>query len=250
MDVFSAINCRENLDPIDLALIVAETTMDIEVDTAIKDYFYESGLSSCEADNIFMEASEEEKSDNIFKKAVEAIIAAISNFIDGVISAIQNLFDGRENLTPEEYKASNAMKIRLNKDIMKLTDEIDNEILKGRKIIQKISSATGISDKVIAGFCDDSAELLEAIGPVAVTAGVAFGFEKVIRKKLKEKQKEIKSLEAEAKKIKGEKKEKRRSQSLRVLNRLKSDISYYASEVKSYVKECDRIYRKEIKSKN
>ena len=204
MNVFDAIYLNET-DPVDRSFIAAETALDIAVARANKDYIYESGLIKLSDDKLFMEEGQtadsivDTKKENTFIKAVKAICNAIRNFIGDLISSVASIFDNRDNITPEDYLESTTGKMTLQKDTEKLEKIVADEIRKGNKLLQKVSSLTGISDEEIDKWIRAGADKLNKLAPVIIPAALGFGFKKIFSaSSLKDKKKSIDEAEKNA----------------------------------------------------
>lgn len=108
----------------------------------------------------FLESGDEKKSSiigavlNKIKKILETIGSIVSGFFQG-ISQI-----GGDHLTPEDYMNSEAAQIRLDEDIVSKKMAIDEEYLKLRKIISKISDISHIPPEAVAMVSDMGNELV------------------------------------------------------------------------------------------
>ena len=52
------------------------------------------------------------------------------------------------------------MKVRNNQDVERITDQVNHEMAKGRKIVQMISRKTGVDDATVANYCDLGAKIV------------------------------------------------------------------------------------------
>lgn len=176
MNVFDAIYFNET-DPIKRAFIAAETALDIAVSQAMNDYTYEMGLAELSDDSIFNEAGDGDKpnakKENIFVKAVKGIFNAIRSFINGIIDTIKGIFSKDKHISEEDYAKSEAGRKQLEQDIAKLDKVSDAEILKGRKLLQKASSATGIPDTEIDAWSKAAMENIKNAAPVVIPVAAA-----------------------------------------------------------------------------
>lgn len=204
MNVFDAIYLNES-DPIERSFIAAETALDIAVARANKEYAFESGLIELSENKLFMESEEstddsivDSKKENAFIKAVKAICTAIRNFIRDIIDTVTNLFDGRDNITPEDYLTSPTGSVRLIKDVEKLEKIVDDELRQGNKLLQKVSSITGISDEVIDKWIKSGAEKIGKLAPVIIPAAIGFGFRRIFKSGMNDKNKVVDDAEKQA----------------------------------------------------
>ena len=248
MNVFDAIYLNID-DPIERTFIAAETTLDIAVDTANKEYVFECGLIDFSDDRLFIESEEnntetDAKKENAFVKAVKAICTAIKNFISDLVSTIIGIFDTRERITDKDYLASNTGKVRLERDVRKLEEIVDDEILKGNKLLQKVSSITGISDKAIDDWVQKSSERISKVAPVVISAAAAFGFRQFF--KWKDKKKAIEKAEKEA--TDGDNSDsKKNKQKLTILGHMNKLIKEVGSGWNDWTKAMDRASKRQSK---
>ena len=222
MNVFDAIYLNEN-DSLERSFIAAETALDIAVARATKEYTLESGLIELSDDKLFIESEgnpSDSKRENAFVKAVKAVCNAIRKFIGDLFSSIMSIFNGRENITPEDYLASTTGKMRLEKDTEKLEKIVDEEIRKGNKLLQQISSKTGVEDDVVDSYIRTGVEKIEKLAPVVIPVLLGFGFKKIFGK-LKDKKKSVDTAEKAA--TTGDNSDsKKNKQKLKVFSHMKS----------------------------
>lgn len=180
MNVFDAIYFNET-DPVKRAFIAAETALDIAVSQTLKDFAYESGLVDLSNDSVFSESGDNNtKKENIFVRTIKGIFNAIRSFISSVIDTIGGFFDNRKSITSDEYLKSDSAKKQLENDINKLDKTVDGEILKGKKLIQKASSATGLPDSEIDSWVKIAIDKIKAVAPVVGPMVAAVGLNKLI----------------------------------------------------------------------
>lgn len=245
MNVFDAIYLNEN-DPIERSFIAAETALDIAITRANKEYVYESGLIELSDNKLFIEAGTETsdtnvKRENSFVKAVKAICTAIRNFIGDLIASIINIFDGRENLSAEEYFDAPTTKIRLDNDVREMEAIVDDEIRKGNKLLQKISSATGISDEEIDSWMKKGAERIGKLAPVLIPIGLTWGFKKMFKSSLKDKEKAVN--EAEKAATSGDKSDPKKNQQKNKV------LGWMSTMIKDLGKSCTNVTKEWRKAK-
>lgn len=131
------------------------------------------------------------KKPNIFTR----IFTSIKNFIDKVTDSLFNLAN-KENLDMNAYSQSGTFQVRVNQDVQKIDAAVDQELLKGRKVIQKIASKTGYPDDMVAEYIDNGSRVLGAIGPSIVDQGLYSYFRGTIKHKMKKKRKVIEEEES------------------------------------------------------
>lgn len=119
-------------------------------------------LESEEYDLDFEDEEEEEKKNtnpsgkkySVFAK----ICNAIRNFINSFVNMVKNMF--KDSVDWDEYKKSDEMEVRYNQDVERITDQVNHEMAKGRKIVQMISRKSGVDDATVANFCDMGAKVV------------------------------------------------------------------------------------------
>ena len=196
---------------------ILEKSFDIEFDKIINNYTTESALLTLEEDETFLEAA-----GNKFSDAVHKIIDTIVNFINSFIEMIENAFSNKKHITGDDFINSKTGQLAFNADAKKIQAQIDDEVLKGRKIIQAISSKTGIDDKTVAEFCDTAFDVGKSVGKFVLPITAAWGVKTFILKSMKNNKDRIKQLGEEVAKETDPKKQK---QKMKVLQKLKKDIS-------------------------
>ena len=196
---------------------ILEKSFDIEFDKIINNYTTESALLTLEEDETFLEAA-----GNKFSDAVHKIIDTIVNFINSFIEMIENAFSNKKHITGDDFINSKTGQLAFNADAKKIQAQIDDEVLKGRKIIQAISSKTGIDDKTVAEFCDTAFDVGKSVGKFVLPITAAWGVKTFILKSMKNNKDKIKQLGEEVAK---ETDPKKQQQKLKVLMKMKKDIS-------------------------
>ena len=125
--------------------------------------------------------------ENLLQKIISKVRLFIQNFLD----SISNLFKSKEHVDIDSYLASNTGQMEMEYDIKQIQSNLDNEMLKGRKLVQKISSVTGASDQEVANFCDGAARIIQKHGKTAVKIGVTFALFKAMTSKFRDKDREL-----------------------------------------------------------
>ena len=181
-------------DPFQRDLMISYLENEIETMKIYHGYVYESSLLEVSND-VFIEAGNPDavkvKKENIFVRAVKGILGAINKLFTSLRDAVVNAFGKKENITPEDYFDSPQGKIRLEADVNELERIASDEIRKGNKLIQKISSATGIDDSVIDDWLAQAGTAMKNALPVVVPAVLTFGFRKVIKKGIDKMQNDV-----------------------------------------------------------
>lgn len=180
-----------------------------------------------------------ESKKGFFTSAIDKIISTVSRLIDSVIDLIGNLFSGKEHITASDYVQSDTGKTKLKYDVNKISDAIDDEIVKGRSLVQKISSKTGIDDKEVARYLDTGANILSNIGPVLIAGGVTAILSHKFANKMRDKKSKFSSLGEMAKS--GNNDEKARKQKMSILNHISSLISKGTKMSTEAIKEASDV---------
>lgn len=192
MNVFDAI-CLNDLDPIERDFIAIETVYEIAVAKAEKDYALDNGLISFSSNDLFTEAADAKKS-STSKSFFQSICDAVSSFLSGIVDAITKIFSGKS-----EKDITDNSNIKLNKDIKKYNEAVDQEMAKGRKLI-----ANGASDSEADNWIAASTKKLAGIASVAVPVATAFGLNKLIKSFTTKKDEVMTDATKEAEKISDE----------------------------------------------
>ena len=158
--------------PVDDQYAILEKKNAVEMKKAMHFFFLVSALmieseesfllESEEYDLDFEDEEEEEKKNtnpsgkkySVFAK----ICNAIRNFINSFVNMIKNMF--KDSVDWDEYKKSDEMEVRYNQDVERITDQVNHEMAKGRKIVQMISRKTGVDDATVANYCDLGAKIV------------------------------------------------------------------------------------------
>lgn len=196
---------------------ILEKSFDIEFDKIINNYTAESALLALEEDETFLEAA-----DNKFSEAVHKIVDTIVNFINNFIEMIENAFSNKKHITGDDFINSKTGQLTFNADVKKIQEQIDDEVLKGRKLIQAISSATGVDDKTVANFCDKAPNVAKHVGKFVLPVAAAWGIKTFLLKQMRMDKEEIKRL---VDGVADETDPKKQKQKMKVLQKLKKDIS-------------------------
>lgn len=156
-------------------------------------YFRENALTAKRIDNDFLqlsilyESADESKKPSLFSRMatkVKELLANLKANIQKFIRAISQTFGGK-SLTPEDYMNSGAAEVRINGDIQKITEQIQDELLKERKGVQAIAKAVSkmgqkvgapidmiVNDKMIADIVDKANAFVVNDGPQMASAAI------------------------------------------------------------------------------
>lgn len=240
----------ESMDDAQREILIFYLENEIETQKIYHEYLYESSL--LEMSDIFTEAENQnmvqEKKENIFVRAIKGIIGAIGRLFGSLRDAVLNVFGKDDHITPEQYFDSPQGKIKLSTDMNELDRIASNEIRKGNALIQKISSATGISDETIDEWLAGAGKALKKAIPVVVPAAITFGCRKIIRKGIKKMQADIDRNKA----IK-ESDPKKQKKILRVVTGMQNIVNGYTSKAKQTLGEIkqhhaeNKAYKQDLK---
>ena len=163
------------------AIMVLES--DIEIDRAISDYMTESSMISII--DVYTESDEArgKAEENKFKAFIDKLIGVIKKLVHNISEGFKDIFV-RDNMTADEYFANPDVQIAISKDFKKMADEIEDEIIKGRKIVQAISKGTGVDDHTVAAYCDNAANFAIDNGKYVITGVSAMALSRYFKKKV------------------------------------------------------------------
>ena len=123
------------------------------------------------------------------------MIDAIVSFIQKINESVANLFSKNEHVDLDSFLQSQTGQVQLSYDMEAIDREVNKKVLEGRKIIQAISSATGISDAKVAKFADGCANVVKEHGVfIASAAGIGLLRAKVGKDCLKDLDKKVSDL--------------------------------------------------------
>lgn len=83
-------------------------------------------------------------------RAKDSIFTAIANFFRDLIEMIGNIFSRKSNITFDDYVKDPNVKIKMDKDIVNLQEQVHREVIEGNKLLNFISNHTPISDETLA----------------------------------------------------------------------------------------------------
>ena len=119
----------------------------------ILDTLYHNSMNIIGMSSTFME--EGGSRDGIIGKMIDGIIA----ILDKIDSLIKGTLDGiratsKKRLTAHKYMQSATAECVINLEILEMQKRVNEEYLKARPVIQKISSATGFDAEEVEAVCD------------------------------------------------------------------------------------------------
>ena len=170
---------------------IIEGTLDLEMARINRDYKY--GLGMAVATESVCEYCMTEAADGkgFFSRMIDAIVS----FIQKINESVANLFSKNEHVDLDSFLQSQTGQVQLSYDMEAIDREVNKKVLEGRKIIQAISSATGISDAKVAKFADGCANVVKEHGVfIASAAGIGLLRAKVGKDCLKDLDKKVSDL--------------------------------------------------------
>ena len=170
---------------------IIEGTLDLEMARINRDYKY--GLGMAVATESVCEYCMTEAADGkgFFSRMIDAIVS----FIQKINESVANLFSKNEHVDLDSFLQSQTGQVQLSYDMEAIDREVNKKVLEGRKIIQAISSATGISDAKVAKFADGCANVVKEHGVfIASAAGIGLLRAKVGKECLKDLDKKVSDL--------------------------------------------------------
>ena len=170
---------------------IIEGTLDLEMARINRDYKY--GLGMAVATESVCEYCMTEAADGkgFFSRMIDAIVS----FIQKINESVANLFSKNEHVDLDSFLQSQTGQVQLSYDMEAIDREVNKKVLEGRKIIQAISSATGISDAKVAKFADGCANVVKEHGVfIASAAGISILRAKVGKDCLKDLDKKVSDL--------------------------------------------------------
>lgn len=169
---------------------ILERQFDIDIQRLYARAMYESQIEMIDG-KYMTEAESQTEVNGTNENLLQKIIAKVRLFIRNFLDSVSNLFKSKEHVDIDSYLASNTGQMEMEYDIKQIQSNLDNEMLKGRKLVQKISSVTGASDEEVANFCDGAARIIQKHGKTAVKIGITFALFKAMTSKFRDKDKEL-----------------------------------------------------------
>lgn len=144
---------------------IIEGTLDLDLARINRDYTYGMGMAIV-TDHIYEYCMTE--SDNGGQGIISRMIDAIVKFIQSINEKVASLFKKDDHIDIEAFLKSQTGQVQLQYDVEAINADVEKQLLEGRKIIQAISSVTGISDAKVAKYCDTCTRLVEKHGGAIV----------------------------------------------------------------------------------
>ena len=170
---------------------IIEGTLDLEMARINRDYKY--GLGMAVATESVCEYCMTEAADGkgFFSRMIDAIVS----FIQKINESVANLFSKNEHVDLDSFLQSQTGQVQLSYDMEAIDREVNKKVLEGRKLIQAISSATGVSDAKVAKFADGCANVVKEHGVfIATVTGIGILRSKIGKECLKDLDKKVSDL--------------------------------------------------------
>lgn len=164
------------------SLEIINESFDLELARINRDYNYMTRMAEINGMEVTCMFESGEGSDkNILQRMVDAIV----KFIQDVTQSIQSAFAKDRMDDVDTFLNSQTGQMQLSYDYAAIEDVVDKKMLEGRKLVQKISSATGVSDATIAKFADSCSDAALRFGPTLIEIGAVNAVRKrVVNSKL------------------------------------------------------------------
>lgn len=215
-------------------ILMKEYQLDINI--MHNNYAIESGLYTIESEYMEAETTPDDvKESKGFFKFIGDLIRRFIKLIGDFFAMIKEAILGpSRNVTAEEYFNDPTVQVKLNHDVDELHKVAEEELLKGRKIVQAISKGTHIDDHIIADWIDTSSRKLDNIKPLAIAVGTLYGRRFAYNKFYAKRTEEMKELEKKCKDKTLDKKQ--RDQYKKTLNHMIRIGQYELNAEKEYYK--------------
>ena len=189
MNVFDAIYSRED-NSLERSFIAAETALDIAVDRALQEYEYSMKLLSVSNNRLFIEAENQaQPQTNRVPQSnglLQTIFEAIGTFFETLLETIVGIFDTRTKLTPEAYFKDPNVQIQMSHDVRARTEAVEDGIRKGKALLQKIATTTGVPDEEVDEYIKETSTKVKKGAPIVITGAVGLGLSLFFKKKMKD----------------------------------------------------------------
>ena len=157
--------------------ILLENTSDIDIrefaleyNRAYVDYVYES------ADSIVLERKNEDEQltsseKKSFSNFLKKIIEAFKSLVRRICKKFKNIT--KKPMEKKEIKDSKAFKKQRRYTYKQLEDQMYTDLSKGKKLLRKIESNTGVSEEEIENFCNSSIKFFDKNKKEIVASSIA-----------------------------------------------------------------------------
>ena len=183
------------------SLDIVVESFDLELELINRDFNYANGISMIEGVSMtdFMDIFEERakkeqpipeppapaggEKKTFFSRVLDSIVRFFQNINDRIAS---HFTSGEEDVDLSDYMNSDLGKVQLEYDLDKVETFVNKQFLKGRKLVQLISSASGVSDEKVAAFCDECTQsVIDNSGPIIEFFAIDRVREKIANKSFK-----------------------------------------------------------------
>lgn len=109
------------------------------------------------------------------RSAIGKICDYVIKLISDIIETVSNIFTpSKSHIDVQTYLSSSQGKIELENDLLRVQKEAEEEVRKGRKIIQALSKGTKIDDAVIEKYVDGAAIGAKKYGKTIIPTAAAY----------------------------------------------------------------------------
>ena len=146
----------------EIDLIIEQFNLDM--DKLYCNYIYESNFGGVVDTPILESEAEEDKFDKkqktSFKLTLINIAKRITRLFSDIIELFTNMLPFKKDLDIDQYMRSATGVMRLDADIKEIDNEVQDQMRKGRKIVQLISKSQVIDDEVVADYIDETQRII------------------------------------------------------------------------------------------
>lgn len=146
------------------AITFQERALDLELARIDRDFQYAYGMESISMENEMLESVMFEAEDGSSEGFLSRMINSVLQFIRDLASSVRDAFSKSEHMDVDRYLSTSTGQMQLAYDCKAIEEEVDDQILKGRKYIQKLSNHLPVSDKEVANFVDGCGSVVERHG--------------------------------------------------------------------------------------
>lgn len=196
-----------------------------------------------------MEAVSESDSSNTDKNKpngfvvwVKKMVARLGKFFEDIGTMIRDMFHNDEHINLENYANSETGAAKIDFDLRQIQNNVDAEMRKGRKLIQMISSSTGIDDKAVESFVDKSTTEIIKRGTPALITALGFANFKKSESQLAKTKSEVEAAANEASKVTDPHKQ---AQCKSIINKMFNLSNELGKARIEYAKVLNRLTKKE-----
>ena len=226
---------REYTSELERSCDILTMKFDIATDRAFTAYEYAVAMGDVSYDDITLEDGEQAsqpKQKSGFAKFVSKIVNYIVTFIKDFIAMLGNMFSRKENLDLETYLASDKGKMEFGYDVLKVEEQVADDVRKGRKLIQLISSKTGVDDATVEEYVDKGARGVMKYGGTALIVAVGYKLYKKGKQSLAQTGEEVKKCADAANAVEGD--PKKEGQVKKIFNFMQKRVKDGTEALKGY----------------